>query len=256
MRDMERTHDKARIRAALRRDAALHVYELGDLDDFFFPRTTWYAHGDAVALVYAAPSGPVLAAFARPDERAALAAVLAEIAGDLPPRLYAHLTPGLADALAVTHATRSCVEHVKMVLRESVRVPATSGVERLAPAHADELAAFYAHAYPGNWFDPSMLATGAYVAIREAGAIVAAAGIHVYSASERVAALGNIATAPEARRRGLGARVTAALCASLRERIDVIGLNVRADNAAAIRCYEQLGFTHVAVFEERVLERR
>ena len=38
--------------------------------------------------------------------------------------------------------------------------------------------------------------------------------------------------------------------------IDTISLNVRADNAAAIRAYEKLGFAHAAEYVEVVLERR
>jgi hypothetical protein len=34
--------DRARLEAWLRRDPAMHLYELGDLDDFFWPRTRWY----------------------------------------------------------------------------------------------------------------------------------------------------------------------------------------------------------------------
>ena len=33
--------DRGRIEDFLRADAGLHLYELGDLDDFFWPRTTW-----------------------------------------------------------------------------------------------------------------------------------------------------------------------------------------------------------------------
>lgn len=256
---VERTRDKARIRAALRVDPALHVYELGDLDDFFFARTTWYVHGDAIALLYtpSAPALPVLAAFARPAGQEKLAELLARIAGELPPRLYGHLTPGLAGALATHYALRTSIPHGKMALTDPSRLRGhvTSGVDRLTPAHAGELAAFYARCYPGNYFDPRMLETGAYFAVREAGAIVAAAGVHVYSAGERVAALGNIATAREQRRRGLGSRVTAHLCASLQPSVDVIGLNVKMDNPAAIACYEQLGFSHVAPFDECVFDR-
>jgi len=39
---IERLKDKARIEAFLRKNAELHLYSLGDLDDFFRPRTTWY----------------------------------------------------------------------------------------------------------------------------------------------------------------------------------------------------------------------
>ena len=34
--------DKAAIEAFLRRDVSLHAYSIGDLDDFFWPYTSWY----------------------------------------------------------------------------------------------------------------------------------------------------------------------------------------------------------------------
>jgi GNAT superfamily N-acetyltransferase len=35
-------HDRETIGAFLRRNAPLHLYALGDLDDFFWPSTLWY----------------------------------------------------------------------------------------------------------------------------------------------------------------------------------------------------------------------
>jgi len=73
-----------------------------------------------------------------------------------------------------------------------------------------------------------------YFGICDGEDVVCVAGIHVYSAEQRVAALGNIATATTHRRRGLARRATARLCQSLLESVDVIGLNVKADNHGAI----------------------
>jgi predicted GNAT family acetyltransferase len=39
----------------------------------------------------------------------------------------------------------------------------------------------------------------------------------------------------------------------LEDGIDVISLNVRSDNAAAIRAYERLGFAHAADYVEVLL---
>jgi ribosomal protein S18 acetylase RimI-like enzyme len=242
--------DRVRLRALLRRDPALHVYELGDLDDFFWPHTTWYVRDDAVALLYAPPSHAVLAAFAHDHDREALAALLDEI--ELPLRLHTHTSPGLIEILARRYAIGSRVEHLKMALTDRTRLSGGEG-EPLGPQHRAELETFYARSYPGNWFDPRMLETGHYVALRTEGAIVAAAGVHVYSASERVAALGNIATDPALRGGGLAARVTARLCTTLSDTVDVIGLNVKATNVAAIRCYERLGFATIARFDECTL---
>jgi ribosomal protein S18 acetylase RimI-like enzyme len=62
--------------------------------------------------------------------------------------------------------------------------------------------------------------------------------------------LGNIVTHPDYRGRGFAKAVIAALCQSLFERADNIGLNVKADNAAAITLYEKLGFEIIATYYE------
>ncbi|WMF04517.1 GNAT family N-acetyltransferase [Micromonospora robiginosa] len=88
------------------------------------------------------------------------------------------------------------------------------------------------------------------------GRLVAVAGVHVFSPRWRVAAVGNVTTHPGARGRGLAAGAVAALCARLAGSVDHITLNVRSDNAAAVRLYGRLGFTRVAGFTECALTRR
>ena len=51
-------HDKDRIEALLRRDTFLNIYQLGDLDDYFWPHTTWYAltDGDDIKAIVQNPT--------------------------------------------------------------------------------------------------------------------------------------------------------------------------------------------------------
>jgi ribosomal protein S18 acetylase RimI-like enzyme len=86
--------------------------------------------------------------------------------------------------------------------------------------------------------------------------LVSVAGVHVVSLHYRVAALGNITTRPALRGRGYARRVTAHLCQSLAQRVDHIGLNVKADNAAALACYRRLGFQTIGQYEEFDAKRR
>src|SRR5437868_2648858 len=59
-------HDKQTIEAFLRQNTFLHLYEIGDLDDFFWQYTTWYALQDQyaqinqLALLYTGGTTPVL----------------------------------------------------------------------------------------------------------------------------------------------------------------------------------------------------
>ena len=257
--------DRDAIEVWLRRNAALHLYELGDLDDFFWPTTTWYGlekddaqpsplgRVEAVALLYTATALPVLVVMGDETYLPGVRALLDKLAPVLPARFYAHLLPGSADMLARTFHLEPHGTHDRMVLRDRARLDAvdTSEAVPLGPADEPELSAFYAHAYPGHWFEPRMLAIGAYFAVRRAGKIASVAGVHVVSRRHRVAALGNIATDPALRGQGLARIATAAVCRSLAE-LDPIGLNVAADNAAAIALYRSLGFERTAVYEEHL----
>ncbi len=69
-----------------------------------------------------------------------------------------------------------------------------------------------------------------------------------------MAALGNIATDPALRGQGLAHRATAQLCHTLLATVETIGLNVKADNAAAIACYRKLGFDVAAEYEEAMFD--
>jgi ribosomal protein S18 acetylase RimI-like enzyme len=246
---------EAAIASFLRRAPYLHIYELGDLDPREAGHTTWIANQvengpiDAVALLYRGLSSPVLVALAD-DDPAALAALVAANAHALPPRFHAHLTPGIEAALAPRYRLEFLGHNLKMGLASPVADRVADGaadgpndaIVRLGAEDAGEAVAFYAASYPTSYFQPVNLERGPYLAIRDGHGIAAIAGVHVYSPALRVAALGNIATRPDVRGRGYARRLAAALCRRLQAEVDVIGLNVRADNAAAIACYRAVGF--------------
>ena len=254
--------DRDVIAEFCRRRPAVHAYSLGDLDDFFWPHTRWLAwEGDEgleqLVLIYGEPDPPVLLALAEPfGDR--MTDLLDAIAPELPASVYAHLSPGLVLALAPRLVPSSpAVPHRKLALVEPTRLREHRGQSvLLGPEDVDEVRAFYERAYPGTWFEPRMLETRRYVGIRDGAGLVCVAGVHVWSPDWRVAALGNVATLPEARGRGLATAACADLCRRLLDDgIEVIALNVRADNGAAIRAYEKLGFAHAAEYVEVLLGR-
>ncbi len=240
--------DDQRLEAVLRRDPSRHLYALGDLDPFFRPHAHYQGlerDGDiaAVMMTYRATEPPVLLIFGADQQ--ATAELLGEMAESLPDQAYAHVEPCFLPTLEQIFELEELGRDVRMMLRDPDAVCAaepTCPIEQLGPEHLDEAQQLYMRAYPGNWFDPRMLETRRYFAVREEGKLVAIAGVHVFSARLGVAALGNIATDPACRGRGLGRAVTSALCRALLTDADVIGLNVNADNTAAIRLYERLGF--------------
>jgi len=252
---VQRLDDRTQIEAFLRQDPELHIYSLGDLDDFFWPYTTWYGWQEDgqlkdVALIYVSRTLPTVVGVSR--QPAVMRRLLSEIAPELPELFYAHLSPGVERAFSKSHVLESQGPHYKMSLRDvsCVRDLDCSEATSLTLRDSAELARLYQDSYPGNWFDLRMLEMGQYFGLRQDGRLVSVAGVHVYSEHYRVAALGNIVTHPAYRRRGYARQVMARLCQSVLEKVEHVGLNVKADNDAAIACYARLGFEIIAPYGE------
>lgn len=227
-----------------------------DLDDDQWPYTTWYAAKQAgriaaVVLVYTRYQPPTLLALGREDA-GALPELLDSVIPLLPRRLYTHLSPGLTDILEPHYHLTLHGEHLKLALLHPARLDTidTSRAVALSPADADHAVKLYRDSYAGNWFHPTTLSAMPHFGIRGPGGLISIAGCHTYSENYGVSALGNIATHPAHRNRGLGKAVTAALCQWLSPRAQHIGLNVKADNIPAIACYRGLGFEPVATYYE------
>ncbi len=253
--------DRAQIEAFLRHDPELHVYGLGDLDDFFWPYTTWYGWEEGgelkdIAMIYTSRTLPTLVALSQ--QPAALGRLLTEITPLLPESFYAHLSPGAERAFSWPHLLESNGPHYKMSLRDAARVRRVDCPEAapLTVRDSVDLVRLYQESYPGNWFDLRALETGQYFGLRQDGRIVSVAGVHVYSERYAVAAIGNIVTHPAYRRRGYARQVTACLCRSMLGKVEHVGLNVRANNEAAIACYTGLGFQIVAPYGEFTITRK
>jgi len=250
---LPRPPDRPAIEAFLRRAPYLHAYELGDLDPRETEHTTWFAGEpvEAVVLLYRGLATPTIVALSDGDP-AALRALLSHAARELPPRFYAHLTPGIETALPPRYRADLLGHHLKMGLTSPLAETddPSDQIFRLGPEHAAEAVAFYATSYPTSYFEPVNLERGPYVALRDDRGIAAIAGVHVYSKALRIASLGNIATRPDARGLGHARRATAALCRVLEPDVDIIGLNVRADNAPAIACYRAVGFEPRHAYDE------
>lgn len=254
-------HDKKTIEQELSKNVYLHIYSIGDLDEFFWPYTIWYAleNGtkiEEIALLYTGQSQPTLLAITEKPEQ--MCSLLASIYHLLPDQFYAHLSPGIESTLRNDYHLELHGEHLKMALLNTAVVDdydCTSAFA-LGTEDKDEIVEFYKKSYPVNWFDPRMLETNQYFGIRDRDQLISVAGIHVYSAEFKVAALGNIATAVSHRNKGYAAQVTANTCKSLLGTVKHIGLNVKADNHAAISCYKKLGFEPVATYGEYMVRKR
>lgn len=254
-------HNKEQIKTFLQQNVYLHIYSLGDLDDFFWNYTTWYAsrHNgtlNAVILIYFGQPLPVLLALS--DEVEPLKALLQSARHLLPARFYTHLSPGVEQTLGDGFKVEPHGRFYKMALLDASKLNRvdTLGAERLSVDDVEAVKKLFAVSYPGNWFDPRMLETGQYFGLWRSGKLVSVAGVHVYSKAYGVAALGNITTHPTHRGCSLGTAVTARLCQSLAGEVEHIGLNVNVNNQAAIRLYKKLGIEIIASYNEFMVTAR
>ena len=249
--------DKDTIETFFRSNVFLHIYSLGDLDDFFWRDTKWHALTDedaiqVIALIYTGGKLPCLHIHAEDDKIVHAEKLLHYLVPTLPECFHAHLNLGLENILMERYTLRPRGEHYKMALVNK-SLPSnidTSQATGLSKSHLSEILNLFEKAYPGNFFEPRMLETKQYYGIRQSGELISTAGVHVYSRRYRVAALGNITTHPNYRCKGFGTIVTAKVCQSLLTETDHIGLNVKADNTSAIKCYERLGFEIIDSYGE------
>jgi ribosomal protein S18 acetylase RimI-like enzyme len=95
---------------------------------------------------------------------------------------------------------------------------------------------------------------GVFCGVYEEQELIAVTGTHLFSPDEGAAAIGNVYVRRDRRRRGLSRVTTRAVLSELGG-IATVGLNVREDNAAAIRVYKSLGFVTHCPFIEAIATR-
>ena len=255
--------DPAELASLYGRHPQVHPYGLADLDEPYWSRSTWYRRGDAVVAVLDLGSGePVLYAIAHdPATDAATLELLVDLGPDLPDHLVITGPIGLARHLAGTFAADWVIPHVKLHLPDGGRLdPPDPRVRWLDRGDEARVVALRAHGEDASaFFVPELLEGGWYGGIEVDGTtdgeLAAVAGVHVISERHGVAALGNVLTRPDQRRRGLARALVSTLSARLLATVPTVGLNVGVDNAGARGLYEDLGFLPVVTYEEAELRR-
>lgn len=259
---MPRLSDRQRLRAILETDRPWAVYALADLEPGSFEYAHWFCAASdeqALALFFSGFATPVLITVGKAGS---LRSVLNELIDELNPRkLYAVVKP---DVMPLLTGRFRVVEERKM--RRMIFDPtqyrsvSSSSAVALGLSDLESVQRLYADGESSgeapDWFLPQMLQQATYHGIREGDELVAVAGTHIVSVSEKVAGLGNIYTRRDRRGRGLSAQVTNAVVAKLMK-IDLatIVLNVRETNAAAIHVYERIGFRNYCDYIEAPLIR-
>jgi RimJ/RimL family protein N-acetyltransferase len=249
--------DKKILEDFFRKNVALNIYQLGDLDDFYWHQTDFYGYHDAdelksVVMIFKEVNPNVVIALNNVEDLSYLFKALEHMLDILPEKIYLHITPGAEKSLEKKYNLKHEGLYVKMDLdnKQKINSVDTNNIEQFSIENKNELSEFYEEAYPGNSYIERMLETGMFFGIRDDSKIQSVAGIHVYSPEYKVAALGSITTHPNSRGKGYATKVTACLCKELLKNIEVIGLNVHSENSSAIHCYEKLGFVKIADYLE------
>jgi len=255
-----RLHEKARLYDYLRKNKSLFAYHIGDLDPFFFSDCTWYGLIEDetvvdVVLVYQGMSTPTVLALGLTSSMPCL---IYGILDELPDCFYSHYRKELEPVFLSSYTMTPFGAHLKMDFRgfrSDLTVAEHHDCVQLTPRDEEQLRQLYRIAYPGHYFNPRMLATGKYYGIKHGAAILAVAGVHVYSQAYRIAVIGNVTTHPRMRNRGFAKRCVTTLITVLDPDVDFIGLNVKADNDPAIALYHAIGFTIASSYEEALFEK-
>ena len=245
----------ADVRAFFEHDRLLAAYALADLDPENIDDARWWVARrgrDIVAaslLVEVLPFRPCFA-MGEPDALADVFRAMRE------PRLIVAVPPRGRIPVEQTYRFERADVMQRMTVDRARFVPVEGHrVTRLGPEHQSDIVELYGEASRA-YFSAERLRREIYFAIYDGDRIAAAAGTHVRSRQAGIAAVGNVLTRIAYRGRGMATAVTSAVTdAALAEHDDVV-LNVRRDNAAAIRVYERLGFRTHATFIEGPAVRR
>lgn len=255
--------DKDKLYSFFTRNKCLYSYQIGDLDDFFFKDTDYFALLDKqskeileVGVLYKGLNTPTLLAFGLTETFALLLDQMREY---LPEKFYCHYLPMYEKKLLESYDKVDLGLHYKMHLTSGTHFEQqdSSKFIQLRSKHQKELEEFFKESYPETYFEPYMVDTGYYFGLTDSTSkIISVAGVHTFSKEFKLAVLGNIATHPQFRRKGNGHQVITYLLSKLKEQTDFIGLNVKADNVNAIKLYEALGFTTCIEYKEALFTKK
>jgi RimJ/RimL family protein N-acetyltransferase len=252
----EIVEDPASLLELFGRDREVHPYGIADVEQLW-ECSRWWRDDDAAVGVIQLPGSPVPVVYAVSAQDPAGTLDLLDrldATGALPRRFVITGPRGLADRLS-RHAVRWSRWYDKLALRHPELLPPPSDeVVTLDGSHLVALQGLYGtDPDAGDFFHPALLDTGFYLGVLRDGEVLASAGIHVIDRRNGVAAIGNVATNPDHRGRGLARLVTGTLCHHLLAVVEHVGLNVSEGNLAAAALYRRLGFVPVLPYEEAEL---
>lgn len=241
---VKETRDKQVIQRFLETDRLFAAYALGDLEPTLFEHCRWFLAGQenetlSLGLLFTGLTPWAFLSYGQPD---GIASILAQDAR--PERAYFILPPDHTTAILSRYKPSSVHHMRRMAIAPQALIAPPPGAAkpiRLRAEHLSALQSLYAHGDVYG-FSGYQLGQGVFYGILDGEQLLASAGTHLVAENYGVAAVGNVFTHPDHRRRGYGSACTYAVTQALLSRgLDVV-LNVAADNQPAIHIYEQLGF--------------
>jgi len=247
--------NKDEILAFLQRDRVYAAYAIGDLEPSLFAQCQWFGaeydgEMQALALFFTGLQPPALFTMGDSDGVAAILTSALQ-----PERAYFTCR---AEHLPVveTYYDLDEIEHmVRMAVTPADFSPVSGPTIKLDLYHLDALHQLYRRG-GGNAFAPYQLRDGVYYGVEVGGQLVSVAGTHLVSPTFGVAAVGNIFTHPDHRRRGYATACTSHVVEELlTQGLDIV-LNVNQQNTEAIGVYERLGFRKYCPYIEVIGKRK
>jgi predicted GNAT family acetyltransferase len=252
------SHTKAELLNFFKKSVGTYMYLIGDLDDRFWNGCKWHSISDAannikaVALLFNLFEPPTFIAMSD-NNTEDVVSLIHSLAPHVPSKLYAHLSVGLREQTQNLQVEKHHGVYHRMMLAGLPAHYDDKNIRALSIEDLDSMYELYRVAYPGNWFDTTMLVKGHYLGYFDSGKLAGVAGTHILSPEYKVATLGNITTHPDYRGRGIAFKLTSNLCHYLKQHTDFIGLNVKESNTTAIHTYQKVGFKWFCSYEECVV---
>ena len=138
----------------------------------------------------------------------------------------------------------------------SLRSDAALELRRLSAGDTPGVNRLNASEGPGISYRGSQIRDGTYVGIFSDDLLVAMAGTHGISKSDRIAVLGNVFTHPRHRNSHFALQTTSAVTAELLETCDEVVLTVDPRNEPAVKAYARLGYREDLRIIETAVTRR
>jgi len=258
------TTDLTTIRSILDGDPIWAAYALADLQPDFAPYCRWYVAGDkrGLALIYTGLSIPTLYTFGPAESVAETIACI-----DLPERVYITVREEHYPQVERYYDFSADYRPMwRMAMSSDVMVEMADDrrLVRLAVDDSERLRDLYRHggAFTPDAFDPYQVENGVFFGVvgndgNGDGELVAAGGTHIVDWAFGVAAIGNMYTRPDQRRRGHAVQIVRAIVATLQgANVQNIVLNVDQRNQSACSLYERFGFIMYCPYVEGIGEIR